>query len=614
MSILKAKKSDGGWAEIHSVKAMAQSTNDFTQDATATANDMAEGVTAYAQGTKITGTIPAIDDAVAEYPDCDIAEVEEGIYVVKHNDTKYIRTAETYDVLWLQKYQLGDATTGDVISGKTFTSANGLRLTGTIPTRESGKTYTISTKDGVVTLPYGYYGSQNNVQISSSEKNKIISSNIRSGVSILGVNGTYTGSGSGGSIDDLIPAYTYTVDPIPNAAYGFAINTSGYYASQNTGANNSYAICRVNINVTKTTNIEFIVINYAEANYDFGIFSNLNSALTLSYIADTSYYKSFKNLNMTTEQSVVYNNVAPGTYFIDIKFIKDQSQNKNNDALWFKVKSPLSQEVLTAISQADPDLVSSNIKSGIEIFGVTGTLVSGSGTDTSDATAVATDIADGKTAYVNGSKITGTVSTYTSPTWTERTPTVEDNAIKMTVNGTTLCRTKFSMSSPLTNFGNATAADVASGKTFTSSAGLLVTGTGSAGKLPNGVTHLASGSVTPSSDVAGITVGHNLGIIPNFIIWQEMGTNKYISDPGYTRAVTGSAWVRPMIGTVNGSLYSYAYTYKCYNSQGTLTGSHSSGALSSYFTTTDARLLSNASYPFKAGATYKWVCGYMNID
>lgn len=48
----------------------------------------------------------------------------------------------------------------------------------------------------------------------------------------------------------------------------------------------------------------------------------------------------------------------------------------------------------------DADLVAANIKTGVDIFGVTGSY-------TSDATAAASDIVNTKTAYVNGSKITG---------------------------------------------------------------------------------------------------------------------------------------------------------------------------------------------------------------
>ena len=54
----------------------------------------------------------------------------------------------------------------------------------------------------------------------------------------------------------------------------------------------------------------------------------------------------------------------------------------------------------------DTELLPENIKSGIEIYGTTGTLES---LDTSDATATAVDIREGETAYVNGEKITGTL-------------------------------------------------------------------------------------------------------------------------------------------------------------------------------------------------------------
>ena len=60
----------------------------------------------------------------------------------------------------------------------------------------------------------------------------------------------------------------------------------------------------------------------------------------------------------------------------------------------------------TQTISGDADLVAGNIKSGVNIFGVNGTY---SGLDTSDATESAADIVDGETAYVTGSKITGSM-------------------------------------------------------------------------------------------------------------------------------------------------------------------------------------------------------------
>lgn len=54
-------------------------------------------------------------------------------------------------------------------------------------------------------------------------------------------------------------------------------------------------------------------------------------------------------------------------------------------------------------------LTSTMIKEGVSLFGVVGTLHE---LDTSDATASASDIIEGRTAYVNGSKISGTLSSY----------------------------------------------------------------------------------------------------------------------------------------------------------------------------------------------------------
>lgn len=67
----------------------------------------------------------------------------------------------------------------------------------------------------------------------------------------------------------------------------------------------------------------------------------------------------------------------------------------------------------TQTIKGDSNLTAGNIRSGVKIFNVTGSYAGSSssgGTDTSDATATAANILSGKTAYVNGSKVTGTMT------------------------------------------------------------------------------------------------------------------------------------------------------------------------------------------------------------
>ena len=70
----------------------------------------------------------------------------------------------------------------------------------------------------------------------------------------------------------------------------------------------------------------------------------------------------------------------------------------------------------------DSNLVAENIAEGVSIFGVTGT--HSPGVDTSDATATANDILSNKTAYVNGSKITGNIPSKSSSNLTVSGATV----------------------------------------------------------------------------------------------------------------------------------------------------------------------------------------------
>lgn len=79
-----------------------------------------------------------------------------------------------------------DAAAGNVLTGKTFYKDGG-KATGSMP--NNGDTSgNISTKAGTVSIPAGYT-SGGTVAIDSTEQAKIISDNIKSGVTLLGVAG-----------------------------------------------------------------------------------------------------------------------------------------------------------------------------------------------------------------------------------------------------------------------------------------------------------------------------------------------------------------------------------------------------------------------------------------
>ena len=90
-------------------------------------------------------------------------------------------TAKFYDT------SSADITSEHVLTGKTAFGASGSVSGGMA---NNGSTSgTISTKAGTVTIPAGYT-SGGTVSISSTEQNKIIASNIKSGVTILGQAGS----------------------------------------------------------------------------------------------------------------------------------------------------------------------------------------------------------------------------------------------------------------------------------------------------------------------------------------------------------------------------------------------------------------------------------------
>lgn len=70
---------------------------------------------------------------------------------------------------------------------------NGIKLIGTMPNRGS-QAGTITEKTGAVTILQGYHDGGGSIGIDNAEQAKLIPANIRSGVTILGVEGNMSGS------------------------------------------------------------------------------------------------------------------------------------------------------------------------------------------------------------------------------------------------------------------------------------------------------------------------------------------------------------------------------------------------------------------------------------
>ena len=85
----------------------------------------------------------------------------------------------------------------------------------------------------------------------------------------------------------------------------------------------------------------------------------------------------------------------------------EQSKTVTPTAAGFTVTPDAGKVLSSVVVTGDSDLASGNIAKGKNIFGYEGSY-------TADANAVAKDIFSGKTAYVNGVKITGTFPVYTA--------------------------------------------------------------------------------------------------------------------------------------------------------------------------------------------------------
>ena len=123
----------------------------------------------------------------------------------------------------------------EILTGKTA-YARGSKLTGTMP-NNGAVSLTISTLDEEVSIAQGYHDGSGKVSILSTEKAKLIASNIKQGITILSVTGTLEPSSA-------ITVHAKTVTPslesqtiLPDAGYDYLsqviVNAIPYVETEN---------------------------------------------------------------------------------------------------------------------------------------------------------------------------------------------------------------------------------------------------------------------------------------------------------------------------------------------------------------------------------------------
>ena len=146
------------------------------------------------------------------------------------------------------------------------------------------------------------------------------------------------------------PNNTYTIDTqVSGASYGFSLNNStGYYVSTNNGVSKSASVARINMNFESDCLVTITYINYAEEDYDYGMFGKLDTAVATDGLTaasggsspsdSTSNYQIAKCSNSSSTQTVTYQ-VPMGEHFIDVKYGKDDASDSGNDSLQWKITS-----------------------------------------------------------------------------------------------------------------------------------------------------------------------------------------------------------------------------------------------------------------------------------
>lgn len=135
------------------------------------------------------------------------------------------------------------AAVAEILEGQTA-YARGTKLTGTMPNK-GGINETITTKDEIITVPMGFHDGSGIVGIDPTEKEKLISGNIKEGVILFGVEGGYSGEGVNLQSKTVTPSttqQTIQADEGYDALSNVVVNAIPYTETENSAGGTTVTI------------------------------------------------------------------------------------------------------------------------------------------------------------------------------------------------------------------------------------------------------------------------------------------------------------------------------------------------------------------------------------
>lgn len=136
---------------------------------------------------------------------------------------------------WDSNTQDATAVAAEILSGKTA-YVNKNKITGSMP-NIGVQNGSISSKSQQITISQGYHDGSGKINIDPTEQDKLIGSNIKNGVTILGILGTLTGQEMVSVTTKVVTPAVTTQTYTPPAGYDyfseFTVNAISYIETDN---------------------------------------------------------------------------------------------------------------------------------------------------------------------------------------------------------------------------------------------------------------------------------------------------------------------------------------------------------------------------------------------